>query len=164
LKRVPYRRISETDAFDERTDMTTSRHLAAPLRSRRRLSTDRIISTGLAVTACAGMVAVIGVRSMEDSAATQQATAVDATAGTVSSTGLTEAQLDDYAAQLQAESARLDSYRDKLATVAATLTSAPATQQSPVAKPRPKAVSKPAPVAKPAPKPAAKPQSTTKSS
>jgi cell division septation protein DedD len=148
--------------------MTTSRHLAAPLRSRRRLSIDRIISTGLAVTACAGMVAVIGVRSIEDSAATQQAAAVDATAGAVSSTGLTEAQLDEYAAQLQAEGARLDSYRDKLATVAGTLTTAPATQQSPAAKPKPKAVTKPAPVAKPtpkpAPKPAAKPQSTTKSS
>jgi hypothetical protein len=156
--------------------MSNSRHLAAPLRSRRRLSTDRIISTGLAVTACAGMVAVIGVRSMEDSAATQQAATVDA--GAVSSTGLTEAQLDDYAAQLQAESARLDSYRDKLATVAASLKTTPAARQSPVTKSRPvakpKPVAKPAPVAKPKPvakpapvakpKPAAKPQSHTKSS
>ena len=150
--------------------MTTSRHLAAPLRSRRRLSTDRIISTGLAVTACAGMVAVIGVRSMEDSAATQQATAVDATAGTVSSTGLTEAQLDDYAAQLQAESARLDSYRDKLATVAATLTSAPATSAVPGREAQAQGRIEAGPGREAGPEAgreagaAAKPQSTTKSS
>lgn len=163
--------------------MTTSRHSAAPLRSRRRLSTDRLISAGLAVTACAGIVAVIGVRSIEDSSATQQTATADNPATdtvAVSSAGLTEAQLDDYAAQLQAENARLDAYRTKLVAVAATLSTSPAHQQSssatsarpskakpapqaapaPVAKPKP--VAKPAP--KPAPKPAAKPQSTTKSS
>ena len=55
--------------------MTTSRHLAAPMRTRRHWTTDRIISAGLAVTACAGIVGVIGVRSIEDSAAAQQTVA-----------------------------------------------------------------------------------------
>ena len=59
-------------------NMNASRHMAAPLRTRRHWSTDRIISAGLAVTACAGIVGVIGVRSMEDSAAAQQGTTVDA--------------------------------------------------------------------------------------
>ncbi len=60
--------------------MTTSRHLAAPLRARRHWTSDRIISAGLAVTACAGIVGVIGVRSIEDSAAAQQSAPVDAAA------------------------------------------------------------------------------------
>lgn len=150
--------------------MTASRHMAAPLRTRRHWTTDRIISAGLAVTACAGIVGVIGVRSIEDSAAAQQAPATDAGAsGTqaVSSAGLTEAQLDEYAAQLQAEATRLDAYRAKLAKAAETVASSPQPSakkaprpaaQKPVAKPAPK------PVAKPAPKPASKPQSNTKSS
>lgn len=148
--------------------MTTSRHLAAPLRTRRHWTTDRIISAGLAVTACAGIVGVIGVRSIEDSAAAQQTPAVDSgTATVVSSAGLTEAQLDEYSAQLQAEAARLDAYRVKLTKAAKAVAAAP----QPAAKksPRPaatKPVAKPAlkPVAKPAPKPAPKAQSNTKSS
>jgi hypothetical protein len=178
LKRHPYRRIHGTDALDDRTlDMTTSRHHAAPMRARRHWTTDRIISAGLAVTACAGIVGVIGVRSIEESAAAQATPASDSGTETtaVSSAGLTEAQLDEYAAQLQAEAAHLDAYRVKLAKAAKALASAPrpaaktsprpATTKAapkPVAKPAPKPA--PKPVAKPAPKPAAKPQSHTKSS
>jgi hypothetical protein len=157
--------------------MTASRHLAAPLRTRRHWTTDRIVSAGLAVTACAGIVGVIGVRSIEDSAAAQQVPAIDAASSgqAVSSAGLTEDQLDEYAAQLQAEATRLDAYRVKLRKAAAAVASAPQptvkkspkpAAQRPVAKPAPKPVAKPAPkpVAKPAPKPVAKPQSNTKSS
>jgi hypothetical protein len=154
--------------------MTTSRHMAAPLRTRRHWTADRIISAGLAVTACAGIVGVIGVRSIEDSAAAQQAPTVGSdTSATpaVSSAGLTEAQLDEYAAQLQAEAARLDAYRVKLTKAAAAVTATPQpgaktsprpAAAKPLAKPAPKPVAKPAPkaVAKPAPKP----QSNTKSS
>lgn len=152
--------------------MTTSRHMTAPLRTRRHWTTDRIISAGLAVTTCAGIVGVIGVRSIEDSAAAQQGSSIAATSttGAVSTAGLTEAQLDQYAAQLQAEAARLDAYRVKLADVAAAAkaTSAPTAKKAPrpAAKPAPRPVAKPAP--KPAPKPVAKPapkaQSHTKSS
>lgn len=131
--------------------MPASRHMATPLRTRRHWTTDRIISAGLAVTACAGIVGVIGVRSIEDSTAAQKAPATDVGASgaqAVSSAGLTEAQLDEYAAQLQAEATRLDAYRAKLAKLA----------PKPVAKPAPK------PASKPASKPAPKPQSNTKSS
>jgi cell division septation protein DedD len=132
------------------------------MRTRRRWTTDRIISAGLAVTACAGIVGVIGVRSIEDSAAAQQTSPAEAAASAtevLSSAGLTEAQLDEYAAQLQAQAARLDAYRVKLTKAAKAVASAP----QPAAKksPRPGATN---PVAKPAPKPAPKPQSTTKSS
>ncbi len=116
---------------------------------------------------------------MEDSAAAQQAVSRDGDVGraatpVVSSAGLTEAQLDEYAAQLQAEAARLDAYRVKLSqgrqgdegsgqgrpvhAAARRQADDPAGSRSrwrsPLAKP----------VAKPAPKPVAKPQSNTKSS
>jgi hypothetical protein len=129
--------------------MTTSRHMATPLSSRRHWTTDRIISAGLAVTACAGIVAVIGVRSIEDSAAAQQTPAIDSsTTPAVSSAGLTEAQLDDYAVQLQDEAARLDAYRVKLTKAAKAANAATPAKPKPIAKP----------------KPAPAPQSNTKSS
>jgi hypothetical protein len=167
--------------------MNRSRHLASPMRTTRNRSTaDRVISAGLATAACAGLIGVIGIRSMEQSAAAPSDTTatVDASAPVVSSAGLTEAQLDSYAAQLQQESTKLDAYRAKLVKAAKQLTasattaaapsaaSAPAkatkptatakAKPRPVVKPAPKPVAKPAP--KPAPKPAAKPQSSTKSS
>jgi hypothetical protein len=156
--------------------MTDSRHHAAPLRTARgRSTTSRVLSAGLATATCIGVVGMLGARQIEDSAATQQdvaAQAADATLA-VSSTGLTQAQLDAYAAQLQTESAKLDAYRAKLVKVASQLTSTaekrgnasvPATvvkKPQPVAKPAPKPA--PKPVAKPAPQ-AKKPQSNTKSS
>ena len=162
--------------------MTTSRHLSAPMRApRHRSTTDRVISAGLAAAACAGLVGVIGVRSIEHSAAVPSDAAVDpsstgADAPALSSAGLSEAQLDAYAAQLQTEGAKLDAYRAKLQRLAKHLTAATprstttagasvrAPSIAPVRKPKP--VLKP--VAKPAPKPAAAPapkkHSTTKSS
>lgn len=161
--------------------MTTNRHHAAPMRARRGRSTaDRVLSAGLATAACVGVVGVLGVRGFEDSSAAQQDVATQAGAATlaVSSAGLTEAQLDTYAAQLAAEGAKLDAYRAQLTKVAKDLkkgaatqgasTTSGATATTTTRKPRPAAVPapKPAPkpVAKPAPKPAAQPQSNTKSS
>ncbi|MBK9738871.1 MAG: hypothetical protein IPO93_05075 [Actinobacteria bacterium] len=178
--------------------MSNQRHIASPLRSRRRSTADKIVSAGLATAACAGLVGVIGVRTIEQSVATQNdAAASTTTPGAAipdsiptSASGLTEADLDAYAAQLAAESTKLDAYRTKLVKTAKKLQAAqnaasqavvvvPSTSSSggtssggsssstvtsskPVAKP----VAKPAPkpVAKPAPQPAAKPQSNTKSS
>jgi hypothetical protein len=173
---------------DEETDMTTSRHHAAPLRSRRRSNADRIVAAGLATATCVGIVGVLGARTIQDSN-TAAAAALSTKAGNatlaVSSTGLTQAQLDAYAAQLQQQGQQLDAYRAKLAKTAARLTTAAAASTTtaasasastsgtstvkhtpkvhvpkPAAKPAPKPVAKPAPA--PAPRPAA--QTTTKSS
>lgn len=145
---------------------------AAPLRSRGRHSTaDRILSAGLATAACIGVVGVLGARTIETGTAAQQDAASSAGNANlaVSSTGLTEQQLDDYAAQLQAEGAKLDAYRAQLETVAASLksTSGASNANTPsvasavptVRKPKPK----PKPKAAPAPAPS-KPQANTKSS
>ncbi|MCX6432151.1 MAG: hypothetical protein NTX29_05005, partial [Actinobacteria bacterium] len=106
--------------------MSNSRRTTAPLRGRRNRSTaDKIISAGLATATCVGIVGVIGVRTIEasaaaDSSSTESSSSDTATPGAavaqvaVSSTGLTEAQLDEYAAQLAAEGAKLDAYRAKL--------------------------------------------------
>ncbi len=171
--------------------MTEPRHHASPLRTgRTRFTTDRLLSAGLATAACVGLVGAVGVRGMSDSAATQQDVSVQAGSATlaVSSTGLTEGQLDAYAAQLQGEATKLDAYRAQLLSLAKDLkavgkqqgrnvTSTPKADSraltkaapKPVAKPKPapKPVAKPKPapkpVAKAAPKPA-KPQSTSKGS
>ena len=157
-------------------DSDPQRFHSAPLRRRGTHSTaQRILSAGLATTACIGVVGALGVRTVETGAAAQQEATQAANADlVVSSTGLTEQQLDDYAAQLQAEADRLDAYRAELRTVAASLkegtgTSAAAetaTRSVPsaattVRKPKPKP--KPKPKAAPAPAPQ-KPQSNTKSS
>jgi len=174
-----------------RTTMTdTRRHSRAPLR--RSSTPERILSAGLATAACIGVVGLLGVRTIEANAAsTESGTNVDlavspADATTASaattSTGLTEAQLDAYAADLAREKERLDAYRAKLVKTAnklqrqadrqaatassassagttravTTAPAAPAAKPKPVAKPKP-AVVKPAPAAKPAPKPAPAP-------
>ena len=160
-----------------KADADNSRFHAAPLRSRGRHSTaDRILSAGLATAACIGVVGVLGARTMETGTAAQQEATASTAAGSatlaVSSTGLTEQQLDAYAVQLQQESAKLDAYRAQLATLAASLkasgsssSTAAAAQPSvasvvpTVKKPKPK----PKPKAAPAPAPS-KPQATTKSS
>jgi uncharacterized coiled-coil protein SlyX len=145
---------------------------------RRRTTADKVISAGLATAACAGLIGVIGVRTIEQAAAAtntsdSQAVATPDVAAPVaeatSSAGLTQAQLDTYSAQLTAERTKLDAYRAKLVKVAKKLKSAQ--QQSAAAAvvsvptaSRPSTVSKP--VAKAAPAPAAKPKpaSNTKSS
>jgi hypothetical protein len=160
--------------------MNSSRHHAQPMRARRARSTaDRVLSAGLAAAACAGIVGVVGIRQVQDSAAAQQDVAAQAGAATlaVSSTGLTQDQLDAYATQLQQESAALEAYRAQLVSVAEQLKQtaahgssnalrAVAQKPAKVAKvaPRPIAKAAPKPASKPAPKPAPKPQSTTKSS
>ena len=99
--------------------------------SRRGHSTsDKVVSAGLAAAACASLVGVIAVRTSQDAqaaeaqAANSQATAefADATlVAATTSTGLTQAQLDQYAAQLEAERLKLIDYRDQLAIAAASL-------------------------------------------
>lgn len=155
--------------------MTQSRHHAAPMRATRSNSTvSRILSAGLATAAGIGFVGVLAARQLEGSAAAQtdQVAQTADTTPAVSSTGLTQEQLDAYAAQLQSESVRLDAYRASLAAVAASLTSTAAPQGStpsaantktpqPAAKAAPRPA--PKPVAKPAPQPT-KAQSNTRSS
>ena len=156
--------------------MTQNRHHAAPMRtSNRWTKTDRILSAGLATATCIGIVGVMGVRAVESSAASQQDVAAQAgdaslavSSVPVSSAGLTQAQLDAYAAQLQQQGAQLDAYQASLAAVAKQLRSGSASASVPavatVKKPKPVVKAAPKPVAKPAPKPAPKPQSNTKSS
>jgi hypothetical protein len=72
--------------------------------------TDRAVAAGLAVVTFGGLVAVIAVRGAEGSDLDGAApTTVD---------GLTRADLDDYAAQLAGEQARLTAYRDRLRAIA----------------------------------------------
>ena len=88
-------------------------------------ATDKVVSASLAVAACAGLVGVIAVRT------TQEAQASDAQANTevsdatlvaaTTSAGLTQAQLDEYAAQLEVERLKLIDYRDQLALAAAAI-------------------------------------------
>lgn len=178
--------------------MTSSRrHNRAPLR--RSSTPEKILSAGLATATCVGLVAVIGARTVAAQAAddskkvSAQAEVAPAAEEPTTSSGLSQGDLDAYAAQLEAERVRLDTYRAKLikagkqlqrqaarqGSAATTNNSAAAnsttsTAPRPAAKPIPKPVSKPVPkpVAKPAPKPVAKPaphsqsapQSNTKSS
>lgn len=159
-------------------------------------SADKIWAVGLAGATCIGLVGTVGVRAAQDAAASTNtpdpvvevtSEAGDATqAAVVSSTGLTEQQLDEYARALEAERARLEAYHAELLDVAARLQeSADAVAQAQGAIPastskkakkaaqpttdvpakpsadtapaaKPKAAAEPA--AKPAPKPAAAPQ------
>ena len=75
--------------------------------ARRRM--DRWVAAGLAVAACAGLTALIGVRAAESEAATP-----DQPDGE-------RASLDAYAEQLTREAARLQAYRQELRDVAAEL-------------------------------------------
>lgn len=91
-------------------------------------TTDKVVSAGLAAAACAGLVGVIALRTTQDAqaASSQDATEVaDATlVAATTSTGLTQEQLDQYAAQLEAERLKLIDYRDQLALAAASLNGA----------------------------------------
>ena len=165
--------------------MTTNpgKHVASKPARKRGGTSDRIWSTGLAVATCAGLVGVVGVRTLE--AAPAEATIdpipvanVEPTVATyattqvaVSSSGITQAQLDQYAASLDAQRQELLAYRDQLAAAAKELrkaakalntkagtsvnvkTKAPAQQQQPsVQAAAPQALA-PAPVARPVPAP-----------
>lgn len=165
----------------------TTRHSRPPLR--RSSTPERILSAGLATATCIGVVGLLGVRTIEANAASAETgttvelatSPTDASVATTS-TGLTEAQLDAYAADLAREKERLDAYRAKLVktakklqrqadrqaaaaeTGARSVAPAPAntaTAPRPAAKPpaaaKPRPAAKPEPVAKPAPKPAPAP-------
>jgi hypothetical protein len=88
-------------------------------------TTDKVVSAGLAVAACAGLIGVIAVRTGQDAQAADAQASTEVTDSTLvaatTSTGLTQAQLDDYAAQLEAERIKLIDYRDQLALAAASL-------------------------------------------
>ena len=168
-----------------RTQTNARRHA-----SRRTNSTaSKIVSAGLATATCVGLVGVIGIRTAQDSAAADSGSATEVAApvaaAPTTADGYTQADLDSYAAQLDAEAQRLADYRAQLIDAALTLQqSAGGPSRLAVTKPaavpgkaksssavsaksKAKAkVSKPAaqaaPKAQPAPQP--KPQSNTKSS
>lgn len=76
---------------------------------------ERMLAVGLASTACIGLVGVIGVRAAQSDET--DAAPVDS-AQPVSSQGLTQADLDAYAAQLADQAAQLKDYRQQLKSVA----------------------------------------------
>ena len=139
-------------------------------------SADKVWAIGLAGATCAGLVGVIGVRAVTDAAA--QPVELDAqlvaNATPVSSSGLTEADLDAYAWSLAAERQRLLDYHQQLVDAAGKLQAVAgkvegavagkkgkgkaASAQSPVS-----GVVKPAPAAKRAPNVVA-PQAMSKGS
>ena len=151
--------------------------------SRRTNSTaSKIVSAGLATATCVGLVGVVGIRTAQDSAAAELSSATESQASAValptSTDGHTQADLDAYAAQLEAEAQRLADYRAQLVDAALKLQASvggnagvtvsdpaavPANQQSPSAKKPMPMVSKPT-VNKPATQSSSQPQSNTKSS
>ena len=172
------------------------RHRRSALR--RSSTPERILSAGLATATCVGVVGLLGARTIEANATSssesgnEQTEAPPVVEAVVSSTavvpttsgGLTQADLDAYAADLAKEKERLDAYRAKLvrtakklkrqiaagqATAAAAVPARPVSSSSqgssgrtPTAKPqqkasKPTAAAQPAPAAKPAPQPAAAP-------
>lgn len=123
--------------------MMTSRrrHNRAPLR--RSSAPEKFLAGGLAVAVCAGIIGVIGYRSIqEDAESSAETTDVvapsaqpggvgsDEAATVVSTEGLTREQLDDYAEALAAEKHRLDVYRVELIRVAKELQGASETSVS----------------------------------
>ena len=156
--------------------------------SRRTNSTaSKIVSAGLATATCVGLVGVIGIRTAQDSAAADSTSGGEAAApvaaAPTTTDGFTQAELDAYSAQLDAEAQRLADYRAQLIDAAMSLQASaggpsklavtnPAAvpgkeKSSAAASTKSKAkVSKPAaqaaPKAQQAPQP--KPQSNTKSS
>ena len=114
--------------------MTMTKHAKPTSRSKprsRQGASDKIWAVGLAGATCIGLVGTIGVRAAQDAVASTNAAdpAVevisDATAASqvavVTSTGLTEQQLDEYARALEAERLRLEAYHAELLDVAARL-------------------------------------------
>lgn len=104
-----------------------------PRRPNRRLDStpQRIISLGLATATAVGLVGVLAVRTAQDTVAAEQGSGDVDTAGQeassgagsepTSSTGLTRAELDAYALQLEEERLRLEDYRSQLVQVAEVL-------------------------------------------
>lgn len=158
------------------TNPEAAKVTASPTRKPRRNSpADKIWAAGLAAATCIGIVGVVGVRTVEanaaDVAAAQSATtdiALMSSSEPTTSTGLTQADLDAYAAELNKEAAKLTAYRAALVDAANALQAGSGQvkmKQLNVQQPTIKkigATSRPA--AQAAPRPAPAPQSNTKSS
>ena len=104
--------------------MTTDRapgHSTTGRGKRGRSATDRIVSTSLAVAACASLVGLLGLRAAQD-AQNAQAAGTDAGPTAVpeplSTSGLSAQQLDAYAAALEVQRLQLVAYREQLQHVA----------------------------------------------
>ena len=107
--------------------MTMTKHQQTP-RKTRGGSADKVWAVGLAGATCLGLVGVVGVRSVEEAAAAtpvqDEATLVlttSASSEAVSTSGLTEEQLDEDARALEVERLRLEAYHAELLDVAAQL-------------------------------------------
>jgi hypothetical protein len=129
---------------------------------------DKVWAVGLAGATCLGLVGTVGVRTAQEAAAEpvrseDQIALVSGAppqARAVSSHGLTEGQLDQYAQALGNERLRLEAYHAELLDVAARLQEA-ANAQAVGKESAPfvsESVSKPIPAPKPVPKPVAAPQ------
>ncbi|CAB5041408.1 MAG: hypothetical protein F2923_06730 [Actinobacteria bacterium] len=102
-------------------------------------ASQKILALGLASATCVGLVGMIAVRSAQDASA-QEATSQDGStqvdlAAVTTSNGVTQTQLDQYAAQLATERARLEAYRQQLVTAANQLSTQSSTAAN-VAKPK----------------------------
>lgn len=105
----------------------------------------KALAFGLASATCLGVVGLITVRNAQEASAADATDQVALTAATTS-TGVTQAQLDQYASQLAAEQQRLEAYRLQLIDTANSLatqsrTGATVTKPKRVPK-KPKAVTK----------------------
>ena len=144
------------------TDTTKAR------RGRGSTTAEKVLTAGLATAACIGVVGLLGTRmvsAQEANAApapdsTPVLLATPASTLVTSSSGMTQADLDAYAALLSAEKDRLDAYRAQLTQAAKQINAATTGKQS-AARPALKVPARtpviPAPAAKPAPKPKAPP-------
>lgn len=144
------------------TDTTKAR------RGRGNTTAEKVLTAGLATAACVGVVGLLGTRMVSAQEATAAPApesspvllAAPASTVTTSSSGMTQADLDSYAALLSAEKDRLDAYRAQL-TKAAEQINAVTSGKSGAARPALKVPARtpviPAPAAKPAPKPKAPP-------
>jgi len=80
----------------------------------------KALAVGMASATCLGVVGLISIRTAQEASA-NDATEQVALAAATTSTGVTQAQLDQYAAQLAAEQQRLEAYRLQLIETADSL-------------------------------------------
>ena len=127
--------------------MTDRRRNRAPMR--RSSTPERILSAGLATATCVGVVGLLGARTIEANASSgseatsEQVEATPVVDPAVASTaavpltagGLTQEDLDAYAAELAKEKDRLDAYRAKLVKTAKKLKRQIASQNAAAAVP-----------------------------
>jgi hypothetical protein len=93
----------------------------ASYRAKRHTSAgQKALALGLASATCVGLVGVIAVRNAKEASAQDSIGAIEPASATTS-TGVTQAQLDQYAAQLAAEQQRLETYRQQLVATANSL-------------------------------------------